>query len=122
MDPERARTLLNDELARTEETADIATADPPDGPGADRLAAGTDFGDAGARAAESMDRDLTVNTLRGRRERVEAALARLDRGEYGRCAVCGTEIDDERLEIRPETDRCREHPEDDARMPGPVEG
>ena len=122
MDPERARTLLNEELDRTDETADIATAGPSEGAGADRLAAGTDFGDAGARATESMDRDLTVNTLQGRRERVEAALARLDRGEYGRCAVCGAEIDDERLEIRPETDRCRDHPEDDTQLPGPVEG
>lgn len=121
MDPERARTLLHEELARTDETADLATEDAPGGPGADRLAAGTDFGDAGSRATESMDRDLTVNTLRGRRERLEEALSRLDRGEYGRCAVCGAVIDDERLETRPETDRCREHPEDDHQMPGPIE-
>lgn len=121
MDPERARTLLQEELARVEETADIAADGPDTGAGADRLAAGTDFSDAGSRAAETMDSDLTVHTLDGRRERVQAALSRLDRGEYGRCAVCGAEIDDERLEIRPDTDRCREHPEDDRQMPGPVE-
>jgi DnaK suppressor protein len=43
--------------------------------------------------------------------RVEAALGRLDSGGYGRCTVCGREVDDERLEARPETDRCRDHAE-----------
>ncbi|MEQ3554297.1 TraR/DksA C4-type zinc finger protein [Pseudonocardia nematodicida] len=121
MDAQRARTLLEDELARVEETADRATRDEDPASGADRSAAGQDFGDAGSRAAEAMDRDLTIGTLRGRRDRVRAALGRLDRGEYGRCAECGAEIDDDRLEQRPDTDRCRDHPEDDARMPGPVE-
>ncbi|MBC3191201.1 TraR/DksA C4-type zinc finger protein [Pseudonocardia sp. C8] len=117
MDPERARTLLTDELERLD--GGVGSEQPA--PGDDRSAAGLDFGDAGSRATETMDHDLAVGARDGRRERVRAALSRLDRGEYGRCAVCGAEIDDERLEIRPETDRCREHPEDDAQMPGPVE-
>ena len=41
--------------------------------------------------------------------RTEAALARLDRGEYGVCAVCGNPIESERLELIPEAVRCVKH-------------
>ena len=38
---------------------------------------------------------------------VVSALSRLDMGSYGRCAVCGGPIDERRLELIPETDRCQ---------------
>lgn len=37
---------------------------------------------------------------------VEAALARLERGDYGRCVDCGAALPAERLEVRPEAARC----------------
>jgi DnaK suppressor protein len=37
---------------------------------------------------------------------VEAALARLDAGTYGVCAVCGQPIPPERLEVRPAAATC----------------
>ncbi|MBW0101298.1 TraR/DksA C4-type zinc finger protein [Pseudonocardia sp. KRD-291] len=70
-----------------------------------------DIADSGSRVAESMDRDLTTGTLRRRRRQVLSALERVEDGSYGRCVVCGEPIDDERLSARPETDRCRQHPE-----------
>jgi len=39
----------------------------------------------------------------------EAALARLEGGEYGVCAVCGNSIERERLELIPEAVRCAKH-------------
>lgn len=39
--------------------------------------------------------------------RIDAALDRLDEGEYGYCVECGEEIDPKRLEIDPATPRCR---------------
>ena len=39
-------------------------------------------------------------------EQIDAALARIDAGTYGRCAHCGREIPEERLELRPFTDTC----------------
>lgn len=42
---------------------------------------------------------------------VEAALKRLEEGAYGRCEVCGRQIDPERLDARPATRYCLEHQE-----------
>jgi DnaK suppressor protein len=41
-----------------------------------------------------------------RRRQVEAALARIDDGEYGECLGCGEEIDPRRLEAQPEAALC----------------
>lgn len=40
---------------------------------------------------------------------IEAALARLDDGEYGFCVSCGAAIAEERLDLLPATPFCREH-------------
>jgi DnaK suppressor protein len=48
-------------------------------------------------------------------EQVEAALRRVTSGRYGTCAVCGEEIEPERLAAVPYTDRCRACAE---RVPG----
>ena len=37
---------------------------------------------------------------------VEAALRRIDSGEYGYCVVCGEEIDPRRLSVDPTNTRC----------------
>jgi len=39
----------------------------------------------------------------------ESALARMDRGQFGVCRVCGNEIEAERLELLPETVHCAAH-------------
>lgn len=55
----------------------------------------------------SADREeATLEIVRGQQERVRAALARLDSGSYGRCVDCGSQLSDERLEARPEAERC----------------
>ena len=47
----------------------------------------------------------TLDELR----QTEAALARLDSDEFGRCAICGNPIEAERLELIPEATRCEKH-------------
>jgi DnaK suppressor protein len=42
----------------------------------------------------------------GRLLRIEAALRRLDAGDYGLCEECGDEIPAKRLEIDPAIERC----------------
>ncbi len=111
MNPDHARELLTTELAELEEQARFAagtraetTADPNE-----EGALGQHPGDYGSEVAATMDSELLVDTVGLQRRRVEAALERLDEGSYGRCSVCGKEIDDERLEARPEAETCREH-------------
>ena len=60
-------------------------------------------------ASEITDADDQANLLEhaaSQRAQVEAALARLDDGTYGACVVCGEQIPDARLEVRPEAARC----------------
>lgn len=40
--------------------------------------------------------------------RIEAALGRIDSGEYGFCVKCGAEIGEERLDVLPWTPFCRD--------------
>lgn len=39
---------------------------------------------------------------------IEAALARIARGEYGVCVSCGDPISEERLDVLPHTPKCRD--------------
>jgi len=53
------------------------------------------------------DRQVAVmENAASQREQVLAALARLDDGTYGRCVDCGQELDEARLDARPEAARC----------------
>jgi DnaK suppressor protein len=38
--------------------------------------------------------------------RIDAALARVEEGEYGYCVACGEEIETKRLEVDPAAPRC----------------
>lgn len=40
---------------------------------------------------------------------IDAALARMDEGEYGYCVSCGDEIAEERLDLVPATPFCATH-------------
>jgi len=62
--------------------------------------------DSGTNLADADREEASAEVLRAQLERVRAALARLDAGTYGRCVDCGRELPDERLEARPEAERC----------------
>jgi RNA polymerase-binding transcription factor DksA len=60
-------------------------------------------------ATIAFERAQVSALLAGAREHladVDAALARLAAGTYGRCSVCGRPIPPERLVARPSADRC----------------
>jgi DnaK suppressor protein len=52
-----------------------------------------------------MDAALADRHVRALRD-VDAALARIDAGEYGHCEDCGTDIPEGRLNAWPEATRC----------------
>ncbi|OZM78628.1 hypothetical protein CFP66_30440 [Pseudonocardia sp. MH-G8] len=112
VDPDRARQLLTGELSALDDRLRAAEDNRAEA-SADTLgqegALGQHPGDYGTEVNTTMEADLSVTTLSEQRRRVQDAIDRLDEGGYGRCAVCGREIDDERLEARPEVPTCREH-------------
>jgi DnaK suppressor protein len=67
------------------------------------------FADSGQVAAEQGENQALAGQLREQLDDIEAAMARLDEGTYGRCEVCGQPIGDARLEIMPATRFCIEH-------------
>ncbi|MBV0894803.1 TraR/DksA C4-type zinc finger protein [Microbacterium sp. NC79] len=50
--------------------------------------------------------DAVAAEARARLDEVDAACARLERGTYGFCRICGEAIPLERLRIRPYADVC----------------
>lgn len=82
----------------------------PDSEKVDRIA-GLDEGFADSAQATAGRAELLslVETARERLATVDAALAKMDRGEYGICEVCGAPIPEARLEARPMSVRCVAH-------------
>lgn len=66
-------------------------------------------GDQGTELHE-MEKDAALNNqAREQLENIDHALEAMEKGNYGKCEVCGREIPYERLEIVPETMRCVDH-------------
>jgi DnaK suppressor protein len=66
-------------------------------------------GDEAERAAASVDRDVVgydVERVRLRVREIDAAILRVDAGEYGLCLSCGDDIAPKRLEAIPEARHC----------------
>lgn len=65
-----------------------------------------------ASETEARELDLARQTMfEARLGLIDEALRRLERGEYGRCVICGKEIPAARLELVPETPFCVEDAE-----------
>ena len=113
MDPDRARELLTAELEQLDDRAEFAASSAAESASGDLAAneggATQHPADFGSDVANRMESEGLARTVDLQRRRVQDALGRLDGGTYGRCEVCGKEIDDERLEARPEVSTCREH-------------
>jgi DnaK suppressor protein len=88
-----ARESVNHEGSLTDETGDLST-------GADELA-----DNATETYMRELDEGLGENADHLIAE-IEAALARIEDGTYGTCAVCGKPIAEERLEAVPYATLC----------------
>ena len=67
------------------------------------------FADSAQATAERGEALARIAGMRERLAEVDAALARMDEGTYGRCEVCGGEIPEARLEARPMSTRDVQH-------------
>lgn len=67
-----------------------------------------DAGDSGEEAQELQQHMSRVNDLETSLDEISLALAKLDKGTYGRCEVTGDWISEERLEAYPAARTCME--------------
>ena len=105
---ERLRAELNSE--RETVLAELAElgADPYSEK-VDRIAGIDDnFADSAAATAERREALAFIDSARERLGDIDAALAQMDAGHYGKCVDCGQEIATARLEARPLSIRCVE--------------
>lgn len=62
--------------------------------------------DYASNVGEADREEASIEVIAAQRERIQRALERLDAGSYGRCVDCATRLPDERLEAKPDAERC----------------
>ncbi|GLZ05481.1 hypothetical protein Acsp03_29470 [Actinomadura sp. NBRC 104412] len=98
MDTATARVRLEAMLADLDRSIAILKGEHP---GREHSAA-----DAGAGLTEGDRVEAALSSLQRHRAAVDAALARIAAGTYGRCLGCGKPVPEGRLEARPDAARC----------------
>lgn len=101
-------TKLREEFSGTVESIRHRLADSQEESGGEISLADQHPADA---ATETADRELDTSRevmFASRLRQIDDAIARLDRGTYGTCTVCGKLIPDERLALVPDTPYCVE--------------
>ena len=112
MDVEQARQELTEQRRRLTELGSWSEEHQPAPAVQQEGAMGQHPGDYGSEVEEAMERQGLADESRRQVAEIDDALTRIDDGAWGRCVVCGNEIDGERLEARPQAERCREHQEE----------
>ena len=70
-----------------------------------------DVPDIGDMSSATYDRDVLLNLSEVQRRKIrdiDAALERLEQGEYGVCLGCGEDIPEKRMQVRPFSRYCVE--------------
>ncbi|HEX9343785.1 MAG TPA: TraR/DksA C4-type zinc finger protein [Actinomycetota bacterium] len=105
-DLDRLRERLEAELAElTGQRDDLEAASASDD-AAGELGFAEEFADVGSYTFERERDQSLADNVRDLIDKVEAALARLRDGSYGRCEKCGQPIEPERLEALPYATLC----------------
>jgi RNA polymerase-binding transcription factor DksA len=119
-DVRELRARLADEHRRASEDLqglqrDVADENRPQTQGSGLSNVPTHPADVGT---DTFQRDLAAQLLARQRAHlgeVEAAIARLEQGEYGRCAECNAPIGRERLMAKPWASFCIDHARENGR-------
>jgi RNA polymerase-binding transcription factor DksA len=62
--------------------------------------------DYASNVGEADREEASLEVIAAQRDRVTRALERLEAGSYGECVDCGTSMPEERLEAKPDAERC----------------
>ena len=113
MDINKAKTLLSEERDRLQGMVRDLDEDPENGTQQDSTSELSTYdqhpADQGTETFEREKNRAIKDHLEAQLVDVQRAFTAVEDGSYGKCEVCGAEIDDERLEARPMTRYCVEH-------------
>ncbi len=63
-----------------------------------------------AERSEEIERKIAeLNVLEQRYRKIEKALAAIENGSYGICIICGSVIEEDRLQAEPSAQTCKKH-------------
>jgi DnaK suppressor protein len=113
---EQKERLENEKTILIEELKKISVKDKGENYSAKEVLENSDVNDLEDQALElaDFDNNLTITTeLQTQLQEVEIALEKIEKGEYGKCEVCGEDISEQRLMVLPSASTCREHMEVD---------
>ena len=108
--------LENELLEIMKEIGDIAVPDKRAPGGFDAKETNTqddvlDDADQASEMTNINDNEAVLKVLVERKEEIETALERMKEGTYGKCEVCGEDIEDKRLLVNAAATRCIKHME-----------
>ncbi len=66
-------------------------------------------GELAVQLEDEVDKRAVLESLEVELRGINKALERIKNNEFGLCRVCGKEIEEDRLELEPEADTCKEH-------------
>ncbi|HZD00430.1 MAG TPA: TraR/DksA C4-type zinc finger protein [Actinomycetes bacterium] len=125
MDKARIRTRLEQERERLQAVQRDLQGDPETTTDAGSVGELSTYdqhpGDIGSEVFEHEKNVSILEQVEAELRDVDAAMQRLEAGEYGRCQACGRQIEPARLEQRPFARFCLEdqqRAEREARLPG----
>jgi RNA polymerase-binding transcription factor DksA len=104
VDQQAVRNRLESLLADLDRSASVLARERESGGDTEQL--DQHPADYASNVGEVDREEASIEVIESQRARVKAALQRLDAGSYGNCVDCGGELPDERLDARPEAERC----------------
>jgi RNA polymerase-binding transcription factor DksA len=116
IDTNKYKDRLNSELVELEKQLETVGRKNPSNPsdweaveGGESDVDNAEDGDV-AEAIESLDNNSAIlDQLEPKLNEVKLALEKIDNGSFGKCEICGNEIEDERLEVNPAAKTCKSH-------------
>lgn len=96
-------------LARQSELSEVLNNYISDHEGRQTVDSFIEVADIGEKSVDDFLKELDISVITQEVKEIQAinaALRRMDKGEYGQCTSCGNEIAAARLEINPAAERC----------------
>jgi DnaK suppressor protein len=106
MDTDTARRRLEDMYGELDRDARVLQGEIEGEIEPGEPAQARDPAESGSDMSDADREEAVLEATLAQRDRVQAALGRIADGSYGRCVDCGKPLPDERLEARPEAERC----------------